>query len=404
MSSTEALRGARVQVVDFSVSAVTAARPGRLRVAVDATPLLGSRTGVGNFTAALLERLADRPDVAPSAYGVTWRGRREMARALPAGVRSCPRRMAARPLRWAWERHDVPPIEWWTGSVDVVHGTNFLVPPTSRGAGVVTVHDLTPLHFPELCDAASLAYPSLLRRALARGAWVHAVSQFVATEVVDHLGADPDRVVAIHSGVPPVPPADAQAGRRLAGGQRYVLALGTVEPRKDLPLLVHAFDTVAGARPDVKLVLAGPDGWGSEALARSLDGVHHRDRIVRLGWVAAHQRAALLAGASVLAYPSRYEGFGFPPLEAMASRVPVVATGAGALPEVLGDAAILVPVGDGDALADALATLLDDPELRAACIAAGLRRVAGYDWGRCVVSMVELYRRAAAEHNTAGSF
>ncbi len=378
---------------------MTVAGPRRLRVALDATPLLGPRTGVGNFTAALLEHLADRADVAVSGYGVTWRGRRRLAAVLPAGVRACSRPMAARPLRWAWERHDGPPIEWWTGRLDVVHGTNFVVPPTSRGAAVVTVHDLTPLRFPELCDPASLAYPTLVRRALARGAWVHAVSRFVASEVVDLLGADPDRVVAVHSGVPALRPADPADGHRLAGADRYVLALGTVEPRKDLPGLVQAFDTVAAARPELRLVLAGPDGWGSEALAQAVDVARHRDRVVRLGWVGVDQRAALLAGASVLAYPSRYEGFGFPPLEAMAIGVPVVATTAGALPEVVGDAATLVPVGDVDALAGALAALLDDPQLRATHVEAGHRRVAGYDWDRTAVAMVELYRRAAGDRS-----
>jgi len=260
---------------------------------------------------------------------------------------------------------------------------------------VVTVHDLTPLHFPEMCDSASLAYPALVRRALRRGAWVHTVSRFVAAEAVEHLGADPERVVAIHSGVPPVHRADPESGRSLAGGDRYVLALGTVEPRKDLPLLVDAFDAVAAGRPDLRLVLAGPDGWGSDALAGAVEVAHHRDRIVRLGWVRADQRASLLAGASVLAYPSRYEGFGFPPLEAMASGVPVVATRAGALPEVLGTAAVLVPVGDVDALAGALAELLDDSQLGASSIEAGLRQASGYDWGRTAAAMVELYRRAA---------
>nr|MDP9452851.1 glycosyltransferase [Actinomycetota bacterium] len=125
----------------------------------------------------------------------------------------------------------------------------------------------------------------------------------------------------------------------------------------------------------------------------------HRDRVVRLGWVGVDQRAALLAGASVLAYPSRYEGFGFPPLEAMAIGVPVVATTAGALPEVVGDAATLVPVGDVDALAGALAALLDDPQLRATHVEAGHRRVAGYDWDRTAVAMVELYRRAAGDRS-----
>ncbi len=374
-------------------------RSASLRAAVDATPLLGARTGIGAFTAALLEHLAGRPEVKVTAYGLTWRGRQSLAGAVPAGVRTSHRPMAARPLRMAWQRGNRPPIEWWTGPVDVVHGTNFVVPPTAGAAAVVTVHDLTPVHYPELCDAATLAFPSLVRRAIARGAWVHTPSRFVAAEVVQHLGADAERVVAIPSGVPAVAPADAGLGQRLAGAERYLLALGTVEPRKDLPLLVRAFDAVAGSRPDVRLVLAGPDGWGADALRQAMAEAHHGDRVVRLGWVDDESRAGLLRGAAVVAYPSRYEGFGFPPLEAMAAGVPVVATTAGALPEVLGDAATLVPVGDLDALAEALAALLDDAGLRRQHVAAGRRRVGTYRWEDTAGAMIDLYRRAAAERS-----
>lgn len=373
--------------------------PSRLHVALDATPLVGARTGIGAFTAALLEHLAHRPDLSLTAYGLTWRGRRDLATAVPAGVAVTRRPMAARPLRVAWQRAGGPALEWWTGPVDVVHGTNFVVPPTAGAASVVTVHDLTPLHYPELCDAATLVFPAMVRRALARGAWVHTHSRFVADEVVQHLGAPAERVVAVPAGVPAVPEADPEVGRRLAGSERYVLALGTVEPRKDLPLLVQAFDAVAGARPGVRLVLAGPDGWGAEALAGAVARAHHHDRIVRLGWVDERSRAGLLRGAAVLAYPSRYEGFGFPPLEGMAAGVPVVATTAGSLPEVLGDAATLVPVGDVDALAGALADLLDDPARRRRHVAAGHRRAAAYRWEDTAAGVARVYRRAASERS-----
>ncbi|MGI8757900.1 MAG: glycosyltransferase family 4 protein [Acidimicrobiales bacterium] len=364
-----------------------------MRLAIDATPLLGARTGVGAFVAGLLGELAGRPDLAVTAYGVTGRGRGRLGAVVPAGVEVSRRPMAVGPLRWAWSRGWAP-IEWWTGPVEVVHGTNFVVPPTRRAAAVVTVHDLTSLHYPELCDAASLAYPSLLRSAIARGAFVHAVSQFVADEVVAHLGADPARTGVVYSGIPPVGPGDPARGRHLATSAQYVLALGTVEPRKDLPSLVQAFDALAGDRPQLALVLAGPEGWGAEALHRAIAGARHHRRIVRLGWVGDTDRASLLSGATVLAYPSRYEGFGFPPLEAMATGVPVVATRAGALPEVLGRAAALVPVGDSDALAGALASLLDDPHRRGALIAAGHARVGAYRWDRCADGLIELYRRA----------
>jgi glycosyltransferase involved in cell wall biosynthesis len=221
---------------------------------------------------------------------------------------------------------------------------------------------------------------------------VHAVSAFVAGEVIEHFGADPERVHVVHNGIADVKGGSADAGRRLSGGSRYVLGLGTVEPRKDLPTLVRAFDAVAADDPDVRLVLAGPDGWGAEALTAAVDTAHHRSRIVRLGWVDDQVRADLLAGATTFAYPSVYEGFGLPPLEAMAAGTPVVASRAGALPEVVGDAAVLVDPGDVDGLASALSAVLADGSQRHALVAAGRRQVARYSWDRATDELAGLYR------------
>jgi glycosyltransferase involved in cell wall biosynthesis len=310
--------------------------------------------------------------------------------------------MPARPLHKLWERRDVPPVEWFIGAADVVHGTNFVVPPTRDAAAVVSVHDLTPLHHPELCNAATLAYPRLIRRALHRGAWVHADSAFVAAEVIDAFEADPDRVRAVSPGVPDLPAIDAaradDALRRLLppGTGRYCLAIGTAEPRKDLPGLVCAFDAVAARHPDVSLVLAGPPGWGEEKLEAAVAASRARAKIVRTGWVDALDLAALLGRATVLAYPSLYEGFGFPPLQAMRAQIPVVATSAGSLPEVLGDGALMVEPGDRDALAAALETCLSDGRTRGALVAAGAAWSARFSWQRCGDGLEALYRDAAA--------
>ena len=292
-------------------------------------------------------------------------------------------------------------MEWFIGGADVVHGTNFVVPPTGHAAAVVSVHDLTPLRHPELCNAATLAYPGLIRRALGRGAWVHADSAFVAGEVIEAFGADPARVRVVAPGIPDLPPVtDAEAARTLGrllppGTGRFCLAVGTAEPRKDLPGLVRAFGEVAARHGDVSLVLAGPPGWGEEALASAVAASPARARIVRTGWVEAPDLAALLARATVLAYPSLYEGFGFPPLQAMRAGVPVVASRAGSLPEVLGDGALMVEPGDHDALVDALDSCLADEALRAKLIAAGAAWSARFSWERCGAGLEDLYRGAA---------
>jgi glycosyltransferase involved in cell wall biosynthesis len=373
-----------------------------LRVALDATPLLGVPTGVGVFCEGALAALAQRPALVVRAFAVSWRRRSLIDQRVPSGVSTRQRPMPARPLHRLWGRRNVPPVEWFIGGVDVVHGTNFVVPPTRDAAAVVSVHDLTPLHHPELCDAATLAYPRLIRRALRRGAWVHADSAFVAAEVVDAFEADPDRVRAVSPGVPDLPVIDAaqaeDALRRLLppGTGRYCLAVGTAEPRKDLPGLVRAFDTVARRHPDVSLVLAGPPGWGEEKLEAALAASSSRSRVVRTGWVEALDLAALLGRAAVLAYPSLYEGFGFPPLQAMRAHVPVVATRAGSLPEVLGDGALMVEPGDHDALAEALDTCLSDPRTAEALVTAGAAWSARFSWQRCGDGLEALYRDAAA--------
>jgi glycosyltransferase involved in cell wall biosynthesis len=367
------------------------------RVAVDLTSLLAPLTGVGVMVDELTRRLAARPDLALTGYAVTWRGRGRLREVAPPGVAVVDRPMPARPLHEAWRRTDHPLIDRWIGRHDVVWGPNYVVPPT-RAAALVTVHDLTTLHFPELADGFTVAYPDLVRRAAARGAWVHTPTEFVRGEVIEHLGVDPDRVVAIPHGVrgpraeTGARPADVAA---LVGGDRYVLAVGTVEPRKDLPTLVAAFDVLAGADPDLRLVIAGRDGWGAEALTAATAAAAHRDRIVRLGWVADADRAALVAGAAVYAFPSVYEGFGLPPVEAMAAGVPVVGTRVGALVEVCDDGADLVPVGDADALAAALDRVLRDPDHRAALVARGRRVAAGYDWGTTADSFAALLARVA---------
>jgi glycosyltransferase involved in cell wall biosynthesis len=371
--------------------------PGARRVAVDLTSQLSPLTGVGVMARELVARLARRDDLVLTAFAVTWRGRGRLHDAVPAGVDVVDRPMAARPLHEAWRRADHPLIDHWVGRHDVVWGPNFVVPPT-RAAEVMTVHDLTPVRYPELANHFTLAFPGIIRRALGRGAWVHTPSEFVRAEVVDVFGAEPDRVVAIHhgAGTDRVEPGNPGRGRALAGSNRFVLAVGTVEPRKDLPTLVRAFDIVARDDPDLRLVLAGADGWGAEALTAAVGAARHRTRIARLGRVDDRARVDLLAAAAVYAFPSLYEGFGLPPVEAMGAGVPVVASRAGALPEVCRDGADLVEPGDPDGLAAALARILGDEAHRATLVERGRRVAAGYDWTRASDRLAELFQAAHA--------
>ena len=378
---------------------------GRLTVGFDATPLLGSPTGVGAFCAGALAGLSAVPGLDLSAFAISWRRRRGIASLVPGGVSTRQRAMPARPLHAAWGRMSFPPVEWFIGRHDVVHGSNFVVPPTRNAARVVTVHDLTVVLYPELCDPPTLEFPGMVRRAVAEGAWVHTPSQFVADQVVAELQVEPSRTRAVHHGIPPLPDVGgASSPVRLPDGcDRYVLAVGTIEPRKDYPLLVSAFEQVAAGHPDVALVIVGGDGWGSDRFLTSVAASPVRSRIVRSGYLDDRALAATLRDASVLAYPSLYEGFGFPPLQAMAASVPVVATAVGAVPEVVGDGAVLVGPADVDGLAEALSRVLDGGTDVDELVARGLARSTHFTWDACAAGLASLYREASLDASSSRS-
>lgn len=374
-----------------------------LRVGIEAIPLLVVRTGVGTMTRAVVDRLATDPGLALSAILISLRGRSRLAAELPPGMglRALP--FPARLAHRLWLRSDHPAV----GGFDVIHGPNFVVPPAARrslpgggrrrAAELLTIHDFGPWHYPGLVNDTARGYPRLVARALERGAHVHTVSAFVGAEAADILGVEPERIHVIPNGFEAGPAGVPARGRALAGGHPYVLAVGTIEPRKDLPTLVEAMGRLWADGHDTRLVLAGPDGWGTPDLEQAMARTGAAHLVHRLGYVTDAERADLLAGATCLAYPSRYEGFGLPPLEAMAQGTPVVATSIGAVTEVCADAALLVPPGDPDALAAALASVLADEAVAARLVAAGRRRPPLFSWDRTATDLGRLYRHLAAD-------
>ncbi|HTC70695.1 MAG TPA: glycosyltransferase family 1 protein, partial [Acidothermaceae bacterium] len=326
-----------------------------MRVALDATPLLGTRTGVGHYVAQLTAALAKEPKVDVVLTAFTWRGQRQLRDVEAAGLTVHSRRAPARLLRAAWSRSDFPPVEMFSGDVDVFHGTNFVLPPTKQAAGVVTVHDVSFVLHPETVDRTSLAYQRLVPRALDRARVIVTPSNAAADDLVEVYGTDRDRIVVTPLGVDPAwasaQPASAQWLESHGIPNRYLLFVGTLEPRKNVHDLVQAHRMLRRQDPSTPvLVLAG--AAGTSAIAFSPDDV------VWPGYVAQADLRSLTAGAAALVLPSRYEGFGLPALEALACGIPVVTTDIPVLREVTGGLAEYVPVGDIAALAEALRSTL----------------------------------------------
>jgi glycosyltransferase involved in cell wall biosynthesis len=377
----------------------------RTSVAIDVTPLLGARTGIGNAVAEIFHALRSL-DAAPMLVPYTLSTRARLMRdGMPDDTRFVP--LPARFLLRSWRDSDLPRVDRWLRPARVLHATNYLTPP-SRLPTLVSVYDCSFVRYPELCAPEVRAFGPIIRRAIARGASVHTGSEFVAEEIDEIFGPGlraAGRIAVIPLGVPsidagddePAPSLDSTALADELSGTPFVLAIGTIEPRKNFTHLVGAFGALAARLGDLRLVIVGRDGPArpdvDAAIARLPAEVAARVHLT--GAVNSADKSTLLSRASVLAYPSIYEGFGFPILEAMTAGAPVVAARAGSIPEVAGDAAVLVEPTDEEGLAAAIERLVSDESARAEYVARGHDRVRAFDWGDTARALAACYRRLA---------
>ncbi len=382
-----------------------------MRIVIDARAAVDPRpTGVGVYAREMVRRLplAD-PAIRFTAWYVhgrgLWRHTRFFDDVRAPNLRERPLKLPSRIVEPMANRLGVPRVEWSAGTFDALLATNFLPPATASDAVVMAVHDLA---FEVLGEgmAAHLSdrWRRILDRRLGRAAAVVVPSTSTRDDLIAGHPIDPAKVHVVPLGVdvdafaPPPPTAVGEVRDRFGIDRPYALFVGGVDPRKNLDALVRAFVTLESG---TQLVIAGGAvRWNPEADER-LDaflgtlGPEIRERIVRTGWVSDPDKVALLAGATLLAYPSLYEGFGFPVLEAFAAGVPVLTSSSSSLPEVAGDAAVLVDPHDEGAIASGLAELFGDADLRGVLSAAGLVRAASFTWERCARATLDVLQGAA---------
>jgi glycosyltransferase involved in cell wall biosynthesis len=339
-----------------------------VRIIVDVSPLSHPRTGVGNYIRGSLLGLAEAGGHEVVAFApASSRGRQAIQEALEgiAVERRLPALPAAHLARTVWSRFGYPPAERVLGRFDVLHFSDWMFPPQRAGVRSTMIHDLVPLHFPHWVHARTRRMHGAKYRHAARTSDVVMVnSRYTGNDVAETLDVPRDR---IHVAYPGVEPSFTPAGERTDLGRPYALTVATLEPRKNLATLVDAHRRLGD---ELALAVVGAAGWGSQP---RLD----QSSVIRLGYASPNDLPDLYRGARVVVYPSLFEGFGMPVVEAMACGVPVVASSHPSLDEACGDAAVRADPHDPDAIADAIGVALERSD---DLVRKGLEHARSFTW------------------------
>jgi glycosyltransferase involved in cell wall biosynthesis len=366
-----------------------------LRILIDYRPAVRERTGVGEYVHEMARALARRPQTEVVAFSSSWKDRVARRALSPASV--VDRRVPVHLLNFAWHRLSWPPVEsLGAGRIDIAHAAHPLLLPSRTAARAVTIHDLDFLRHPErTVREIRRDYPRLARDHARRADLVVVSSSFAGRDVIETFDLDPNRVVVCPAGAPRWP-------RRTAMSHPgYLLFLGTLEPRKNIGGLLDAYERVLGRRRDApELRLAGRATPAAAAWLDRLARPPLAGHVKHVGYVRADERRTLYEGARLLVLPSFEEGFGLPALEAMTVGVPVVASRRGALPELVGDAGLLVDP-DPDELAAAIERVLDDDTQAARMADRGAAQAARFDWDRSAAILRDAYEAAIARRGGA---
>jgi alpha-1,3-rhamnosyl/mannosyltransferase len=363
-----------------------------MRVLIDATPLLVRSAGVKNYLFHWIEHLRrsargesigtlPHMNGAPLRHDSSMAGRFRTFRSLAMLALSNHARL--------------PVLDLASRGADIFHSSVLVHRPPARSRLTATIHDLTCYIMPELHPFSNRRAEEGFARVMRRANGLIAVSESTRNDAVRVLGIPPEKITVIHSGVSDrffeCAPEDVDAVRRhYRLGREFILFIGTVEPRKNLDLLLDAYESLpVGLREHYEMVVAGPMGWAD---TRTIDRLNH---VRYLGYIPEKHIAPLTAAATVFAYPSLYEGFGFPVVQAMAAGTPVITSNISSLPEVCADAAILIDPRSQSELRAAMVRLLTSAGLRATMSAAGRERARFFSWKDCAAKSIVFFERIA---------
>lgn len=374
-----------------------------MHIGLDGIPLTEPKTGVGHYTFELAVAMARvSPD---SNFEIVYPSNlqpvtvADQALTLPSNLEI--KRVRVGPVGRYWWSAGLPRYVRRNG-IELFHGTNYDVPPWRQCATVLTIHDLSLLIHPETHEKRRVSRSRRRLPLMARAANAIIVpTESVRAEVCEHLEILPQKVFAVPEAArecftPMEMKATEPVRQRLGIGDNFLLTVGTLEPRKNLVTLVNAFGEIATDQPTLQLVIAGSRGWLSEPLFEAIGKSPAQERIVLTEYLDDNELRALYSSCSAFVYPSIYEGFGLPPLEAMACGAPVIASHIPALEETTGGAAVLFEPNDVNSLASAIVDLLQSSELRSRFSALGRVRASEFTWEQTARLTLEVYEKAKA--------
>lgn len=372
-----------------------------MRITIDYTSAVRQKAGIGRYTRNLVAALADADR--SNEYTLFCAGAEPVSAHWPAnfGVRAT--RVSARVLAIGWHRLHLPvTAERLSGQSDLFHSPDYTLPPLKKARGVVTIHDLSFLRVPECADPALRDYlTDNVPRAVRRASRILVDSSNTKQDVVDLLRVSADKVSVIYAGVESRfrPTRDLEEFARVRSRYRlpelFVLFVGTIEPRKNLSRLISAYsDFRRQTGLPHQLVISGSKGWLYNEIFEQVTREGLSEDILFPGFVDDKDLPVLYSLADLFVFPSLYEGFGLPPLEAMACGTPVIASDNSSLPEVLGQAALLVPAEDTTAITDAMARVLGDVNLRTRLADLGRAQAARFTWSGAAHQLIGAYQKA----------
>jgi glycosyltransferase involved in cell wall biosynthesis len=381
-----------------------------MRIGIDYTAAVRQGAGIARYTRNLIRTLSALDDQNSYVLFVAggW-GQGDGLGDWPPNFRLRSVPVSDRWLNILWQRLRLPlPIQWIVGRLDLFHSPDFVLPPLGRTPAVLTLHDLSFLQVPEHFVPSFRAYlEKAVPRAVRQATLILADSKSTKHDLDELLGVPQARVEVLYPGVESRfrPIQEGETLERVRAHyklpERFVLGLSTLQPRKNFDGLVWAFRRlVTGQSGDrfesLHLVIAGGSGWMSEGAVELVERLGLGNRVHFIGFVKDEDLPALYSLAAVFAFPSWYEGFGLPILEAMACGTPVVAADNSSLPEVVGQAGLLVKAEDCDALAQSLYRLLTDQALRTSLILAGQWQARRFTWENAARQLLEVYHRLEA--------